>query len=404
VANGCVILRPDPQILFNQIKDSFSSTVLGGGKVIPESNEWYVISNDYAMSEAFYAIADQMWRETNPETACCDNLTRLAARDGVFPNPASFAQGYAKLTGSPAAEIPRTFEVQTSVGVFVSVGTVPLNLAADGSAIVRIRALQPGSEMNAEGDVTTGVLTASVPNINPQVIICGGRFCGGAPPEDCEAFRKRYIDRLAYKPRPTMAWIKEEFLKFPCATRVCVREGSCCRCNPTCTECGCANCGNRMEFYVFFDGSFPCGIPPVNIAEDIELWMFGEHQGYGEGQVEIGVCGKVYVPKPLNVDVQIDISGCPSISQKSQIEADVRALFKRICPSIPLRVAQIQLIASAIMGPDVSIQAFFEVVGAYDSTMVYISPCGDLEPECDWMPCLRNVTFAVPERANTICS
>lgn len=403
MANGCVILRPDPQTLFNQLRDSFSSTVLGGGRVVPESNEWYVVANDYAMAEAFYAIADQMWRETNPEFACCDNLIRMAARDGVFPAPATFAQGYAKLTGNPGANIPVNFEVSTSVGIYVSVGSVPLTIASNHEAIVRIRALTPGPEMNADGEVTTGTLTTPAPGISSTVTICGGRFCGGAPAEDCETFRKRYLDRLAYKPRPTQAWIKEKLLEFPCATRVCVREGSCCKCEPTCGECGCINCGNRNEFYVLFDGSFPCGIPPQNVVDDITTWMFGAHQGYGEGQVEIGVCGKIYVPKPINVDVSIDIEGCPSISEKQQIENDVKALFRRVCPSVPLRVKQIELIVAAILGPDVNVGVHFDLIGNYDTTQVFVSQCGDLEPECDWIPCLRNVVFAMPEMGRAPC-
>ena len=80
---------------------SLTGTVLGGAQVIPESNEWYVISNDYAAAEQFYAIADQMWRETNPETACCDNLYKMAARNGMFPYPPKHAEGYARLTGNP---------------------------------------------------------------------------------------------------------------------------------------------------------------------------------------------------------------------------------------------------------------------------------------------------------------
>ena len=76
---SCIILRPDPKVLFGQLQSMFSSTVLGGGQIIPESNEWYVVANDYAMAEQFYAIADQLWRENNPETACCDNLYKMAA-------------------------------------------------------------------------------------------------------------------------------------------------------------------------------------------------------------------------------------------------------------------------------------------------------------------------------------
>src|SRR4029077_3218089 len=98
-------------------------------------------------------------------------------------------------------------------------------------------------------------------------------FCSGAEAETCEEFRKRYLDRLAYQPRATMAWIKQKLLEFPCATRVCVREGSCCRCDPDCVNGGtpCESCGTLMQFYVLFDDTFPCGIPPQHIVEDIQV-------------------------------------------------------------------------------------------------------------------------------------
>ena len=86
LASFCVPIRRFCSIRSRRM---FASTVLGGGKVIPRVNEWYVVANDYAMAEQFYAIADQMWRENNPETACCDNLYKMAAQHGVFPAPAA---------------------------------------------------------------------------------------------------------------------------------------------------------------------------------------------------------------------------------------------------------------------------------------------------------------------------
>jgi Baseplate J-like protein len=402
----CIIPRPDPQQLFNHLRDMFSSTVLGGGRVYPESNEWYVISNDYAAAEEFYAVADQMWRERNPETACCENLYIMAAQNGVFPRPATHAEGYAKLTGQPHAPVPMYFEIQTTHGTFVSTGSVPLELSQEGEVIVRIRALVPGADMNAAGTVTEGVLTTPAPGINAEVLICGGMFCGGNEVEDCEAFRKRYIDRLAYHPRATMAWIKQKFLEFPCATRVCIREGACCRCNPDCEcnqDCGCKNCGNNMNFYVLFDTAFECGIPPQNVVDDITKWMFGEHQGYGEGEVEIGVCGQVFRPKPLKVNVLIDIEGCPSTGQKQLIENNVRALFQTICPSMPLYAKQIDLLVAMVIGPEINAAARFTVVGyenqnpPYPRELVFLDHCG-LIPECDVLPCINDVIFTTPER------
>src|SRR6187551_3497091 len=165
----CTIARPDPQELFDHLKNMFSSTVLGGGKVYPESNEWYVVTNDYAAAEQFYAIADQMWRETDPATACCENLYKMAAQHGVFPHPPSHAEGYARLTGTPGVAIPPSFEVQTDIGTFVSVGTIPLTMPDSGTVVVRIRALTPGVQYNATGNVTTGELTTPAPGINSEV-------------------------------------------------------------------------------------------------------------------------------------------------------------------------------------------------------------------------------------------
>ena len=405
---SCTIPRPDPQELFDHLKNMFSSTVLGGGKIYPESNEWYCVTNDYAAAEQFYAIADQMWRETNPETACCENLYKMAARNGVFPYPPSHAEGYAKLTGVPGSPIPPSFEIQTETGTFVSVGTIAMEIPSTGSIIVRIRALTTGTGMNSNGTVTEGTLTTPAPGIDAAVTICGGQMCGGSEGETCEEFRKRYLERLSYQPRATMAWIKQKFLEFPCVTRVCVREGSCCRCDPDCGPCGCKNCGKGMYFYVMFDDTFPCGIAPQNVIDDLEDWMFGIHQGYGEGQVEIGVCGGVIQPIPLPVNVVIDIAGCPSAAQKQIIETYVRELFKTICPSMPLMAKQLELIIASVIGPQVNAAVRFEVVGYegqipnYPRTLVLSNDCG-LEPECDVLPCLENVTFIGPDSVTQQC-
>lgn len=393
---ACIILRPDPQALFDQLQNMFASTVLGGGQIIPESNEWYVVSNDYAMSEQFFAIADQMWREANPETACCDNLLAMAAQRGVFPKPAKHAEGYARLTGTPGAAVPQSFEISTDLGIYTSIGTIPLNIPSTGTIIVRVRALTPGPSMNADGTKPIeGVLTTAAPGIESAVVICGDRFCGGTDAENCEDLRKRFLNRLAYNPRATMAWIQEKLLEYPCATRVCPREGSC---YDDCTA-GCENCGDRLEFYVFFDGTFPCGIPPQNVIDDIELWMFGEHQGYGEGQVEIGICGKIYHQIGVEVDVIVDIEGCPTTSQKQIISDQIHALFLRVCPSMPLRTKQIDLIVASIIGTEINTDSRFELVNPGDSAHFEYSICGDLIPKCDVMPCLRNVIFVGPDVA-----
>src|SRR5262245_50846022 len=348
----CGIIRPAPQVLFDRVKNMFSTTVLGGAEVIPESNEWYVVANDYAMQEQFSAIAEQMWRETDPRYACCENLYAMAARNGVFPRPAMFAQTYIRLTGVPNTALPNSLEFSTNIGEFISVGTIPAALNASGIAVVRAKSLVPGAAFNAGGDqIVTGTLTTVITGVDGDVEICGGFICGGQDAETCEQFRARYLQRLAYKPRATQGWLIEQMLSYPCATRVCRREGSCCTCTQAATEdCACVACDDALEFYVFFDNSFPCGIPDQNIIDDMNLWMFGAEPFQGMGLVEIGICGKIYRPKPFTVDLSIDIEGCPTMAQKNMIVSEVTDFFGTVCPSVVVRQKTIDMIVANIMG------------------------------------------------------
>jgi hypothetical protein len=157
-----------------------------------------------------------------------------------------------------------------------------------------------------------------------------------------------------------------------------------------------------MEFYVLFDGTFPCGIPPQNVVDDITDWIFGDPQGYGAGLVEIGVCGKVYTPKPLYVSIYIDIIGCPTISQKQQIEADIRDLFTTLCPSMPLKKRQIELIVAQVMGADIDTEIRMEL-DPPTQTGAFITACGDIEAACDYLPCLKTIEFVAPSPSEGGC-
>lgn len=396
----CKIERPSPQALFDRYLAMFSANVLGGAPVIPESNEWYVVANDYAAGEEYYAIAEQLFKERDPRYACCENLLAMAANNGVFPRPASFAEGYIKLTGTPGADLPFRLEVVvTNGGNYVSVGSIPNELDATGSAVVRVRSITPGSVANSDGKFVSGTLVTSIPNVDRTVIICGGNLCGGAEAEDCEAFRLRYIARRGYQPRATAAWMIDKLLEWPCATRVLQRAGSCCECEG-CTECDeCANCGNRLEFYVMFDGSFPCGIPTANIVEDINLWMFGERPGHGQGQMEIGVCGSIHLPIAVPVDIRIDTDGCPTASQIKQAETNVRELFALFAPSQEIKKLQVTLAVADVIGADKDIEIIFDIADA-DLAHLDTSQCGDLAPHCDYLPCLGSITWTAATALN----
>ncbi len=395
---ACLITRPDPQTLFDHYRNMFSADVLGGAPIVPESNEWYATLLNYGMAEEFYAISEQMWKERDPRYACCDNLLKLAADDGVYPREASFAQGYVTLTGTPGAALPRRIEVIANGINYASVGTVPAAIDSLGTATLRVQALEPGPSGNAAGNVTTGQLATAIPDVDRTLVVCGGQFCGGGLAEECEQFRTRYIARKQYQPRATAAWIKNKILEWPCATRVCERSGSCCVCPEPCTDpkCQCAGCGDSLDFYVMFDTSFPCGIAPSNIIDEINLWLFGERAGYGEGQVDIGVCGKLHTATALPVNIDIDIAGCPTPSQLTQIREDIRDFFTTLCPSQPVFSQQINLIVVNILGTvGFNIDARISPVTPNAAT-AEVSQCGDVEPACDYLACINEINISGP--------
>lgn len=390
---ACIIPRPDPATLFAHYRDMMSADVLGGAQVVPESNEWYVTALNYAMAEEFHAILEQQVREQDPRFACCENLYDMAAKDGVYPQAAVAAQGYVILTGVVGSALPSTIEIQVNGNTYRSVGTVPAQMST-ASITLRFQAVEPGPGGNLASDVvpTTGQLTTPIVGVDTEVIVCGGRFCGGKDAETCDQFRQRYIQRKTYQPRATSAWIQQKLLEWPCATRVCERAGACCDCGEDGLACG---CGEKLQYYVMFDQSFPCGIPPANVVADIQTWMFGERPGYGMGQVEVGICGSIHQPISFEVDLNVDIGGCPTPAQQQQMAAEIRDLFTTICPSVTLYSQQVEVIVANIMGPATAVQIRFTAVTP-NNDQLRISPCGDLEPACDYLPCLRNLTFSGP--------
>jgi len=390
----CSLERPSLQNIFNRQRDMFSTTVLNGSPIIPESNEWYVVALNAAMVEEFYAITEQQWKERDPRYACCDNLYKLAAAEGIYPRTSKRAEGYVKLLGTAGSVLPSTIEVILGTRNYRSIGVVPTTMPQAGEIIINVRAVEGGVEGNSDGVVTTGTLASAIAGVDRTVEVCGGMLCGGEPAEDCEAFRRRYLDRKTYQPRATATWLKNKILEWPCATRVLDRAGSCCGCGDDCLdpECKCVSCGDNMEFYVMFDNSFPCGIPPESVVAQLNQWVFGEHAGYGEGLVEIGVCGRIVQPIADMVNIRVDIEDCPTAGQQNQIENDIIAFMKTIAPSQPIRMQQIELIVANVMGGAVNTSARMEQVTP-NREAGYINDCGDYYPECDYLPCLNEVTF-----------
>lgn len=395
----CKLDRPSPQDLYNRIRDNFSANVLGGFEIIPETNEAYVVSNDYAMYEELLSVIEQQYSARDERYACCDDLYAMAAKRGVFPAPAGFAQGYVKITGDAGATLPIPLDVRIGGQNYRATGTVPAVLPETGEIAVRVQAIIPGVDGNEPAAGTVGQLTSLATGIDSDVELYG-RFCGGTEAEECEAFRERYIDRLAYAPRSTMAWLLEKIKDWPCVTRVAHRSGSCCEVTgEPGTSCGCNACVNSLEFYPLFDATFDCGIPPACVIEDMNVWLFGDPPGRGLGQVEIGVCGKLYAPVATSINVRLAGLSCATPTQIEQIRERIKQLFARAVPSELFTVRSVEVLVTQVIGASEDFTVTFEVVNGEMS----MTPCGDLNPACDVLPCLNDVIFANAYAPQNLC-
>lgn len=395
---GCSITRPDPQVLFDRYKTMFSANVLGGSPVIPESNEWYVVAMDYAAAEEFFSISEQSWKERDPRYACCDNLYDLASVDGMYPKSAGFAQGYVQITGIPGSQLIPGLQVAFNDAIYQSSGAVPLVLPVSGSTVIRVRSVVAGSAGNIAGSQNvTGTLQSQLVGVDRVVTLFGGQLCGGSESETCEEFRSRYLKRKQYQPRATDAWIRTKLLEWPCATRVCQRGEACCSQSD---DCGCSDCGGKLQYHVLFDGTFECGVAPQCVIDEINLWMFGDPQGYGLGETEAGVCGLVYPVTAATVNILIDGISCITPAQEQEIQDQVEDLFRNVCPSGTLYKRQVETLIAQIVGSATS----FDVVMTSASPNVSLTACGDIDSKCDILPCLGTLTYAYRQSGLDGCS
>lgn len=374
----CVLKRPSPQSMYNTVSDRFSATVLGGGAVIPNSNEWWVVQNDYHAFELYHSIAEQQWRETDPRYACCDNLVKMAALNGIYPRPAKFARGYMRLTGTVGATLPSSIEVAAGGNTYVlDTGvSLPPTMPSGGSLVVRMTAVDPGLVGNSTAGATTGKLTTPITGVDQTVAILGARMCGGAEAETCDAFRTRYLNRLSYARRANYQALIDDILEWPCATRACLRECSCC------PERG------RFDFYIFFDGTFEHGIPSDDIVEEMTDWFFGDPQGFGLGQADIGIEGRFYAAKAVPLDVRVSNIPCTSEAQMAEIQSRIEGMFVGLCPGKQVCRRMIDAVVIGVLGPMCEFDVDLKPVGS-------AAPfCEDFIPACDELPVAGTISVS----------
>lgn len=377
---GCKLVRPEPQALFDRIKNQFSATVLGGAPIIPESNEWYAVANEYASAEWFLSISEQMWKERDPRYCCCDNLVAMAAWDGVYPYPAKAARGYVTLSGAPGSTLNPAQQLQFGTLVFqvFNPSTVPSVMPAAGSVTLQFRCLTAGAGGNSLHANANCTLIDPPAGISATAVVAGSKFCGGLEAETCEAFRSRYIARQQFKPLAQFSHLKEAALAWPCATRAFLRGEMCCI--PV------AGCPVPIEMYVLFDGSFDHGCAPASICQELTDHLFGVPQGLGLGMAEIGVVGSVIPVIPAPINIVFAGLACATQAQQQEVLRRTAQIFASVAPATEIcKNLFVGTIAQVV--PDL---CNFDVTVTTTDSRITITDCGDIEPDCDILPFLAS--------------
>jgi uncharacterized phage protein gp47/JayE len=368
--------RPEPKKLYNQIRDLFSVYVLGGAPIIPESNEFYVVNNDYASAETIYSNIQRTLKELDWETACCSNLYKAASDLGIYPRPKMRHRGFVKIMGVNSTNIPLGTKFNIGQNVFEIDQQLSGNIYNIENGVVYIGVKNTVDELL--GDVPS-ITNLQTPIVGVTEVKLLGYLCGGDTEENCEEFRKRAIQRRKTAYKPNIKWVVEKLEEFPCVTRVAIRE---------CDEC--LYDGNT-NVYVFFDNTFEYGIPPLNVVRQIDKWFYGKVKGAGQGQAPIGMFGSVYVPEVKKVDIQIISADCLSNNEINSFKTKLQELFSNFNPGDKLPKLWINVLLLNV-NPNLTSYTVKILVDGVEHNE-WCNHDEDLNVECDELIVLGEVTI-----------
>lgn len=305
---------------WDKIEKQFSNIVLKGGSIIPQSNEYYLLSLIYGWLEEIVSAINSIEREKDPKTACCEKLYEIGKRYNLYPIPQSKNAGIVKLTGKCGALLPYSAEFDFKgikfYSTFVDKSEIDLlpRIDGNGEAYMFIETLEDKVDIEEN---SKGKLIGKYANINNEVQLVGS-ICPGKPQESCELFRSRLLNKLSFKSTTYQDIISEVFYNFPCVTNVFVLS------DPVC--CSFSEKYKNLHpdyLYVFpvFANKFAYGKIPENIINLMQKWLFGVYNGDGSGKMPIGVKGYVLQITPVKITIRISLfNTVPYLSKLVQIK------------------------------------------------------------------------------------
>jgi len=316
----CVLPRPSIAELHDDISTELSRRLLGGAPVLPMTTEDVLAFVMAGTVNLMHGWVTQALKENDAATMCCDNLIRYAARIGINLRGATRAKGYVSISGTPAAPIPPNIrfvgassrEYKLDPGVTFN----PTLLDSTGRAVLRIVAALPGGEFNL-GVGSPLTVATTLPGIDPEGLVIGNGMIGGTSNETCDMLRARVLAAESSMILSTNEkWYITETLRYPGVTRACTDECEGC-CDPT-----------YLVIYPFFEGVYgdavtaPYGVPPGEVIDEMNWWMWGRNVGKGEGLAPVGVQGTYRCGAPVKINVTgYCFRGCDDIAIDRIIKA-----------------------------------------------------------------------------------
>ena len=286
------------------------------------------------------------------------------------------------MTGAPGSVIPANirFVGESSREYKLDPGVTfnPTTLDSTGGAVVRVVAALGGSTFNlAAGNNLT--VSTTWPGIDLNATVVGNGIAGGTDDETCDQLRTRIIASEAAGVISTnLAWYMQQSARYPGVTRCCIDECEDC-CDP-----------NYIVLYPFMDGVYGTmnatsvtpdyGVPPCEVIDAMNLWMWGPEPGKGGGLAPVGIVGKYTQALPTYFDVQgYCFAGCSNVALQRMVGAVNAYLAAVSCVGSALCLEQMRAIIYTSLGTDSCFSQidfdFDETIGRVDAAFAHLA-CG----------------------------
>lgn len=315
--------RPTLRTLFAQASADMAEAT--GNFVLLRTSPLRIIAKVLAgLVDGVYGYLDWIARMAVPVTARGEFLRAWAALVGLFEKDAATASGWVAFSGTPGAILPEGTQLVRSADGLRLVTTALATVAADGSLVVPVRAVEAG----AAGNTVLGaavVIASAAAGINAAGSVSTA-IAGGADAEGEDALRDRMLDRYRNQPQGGAA---ADYITWARAVTGVTRAWSA----PNAGGAG------TVVVYVMLDAAqaahdgFPQGRNGVATAETRDFPATGDQLRVADALYSLRpATALVYVagPNPAPINLLLSDLDEDSVANRAAIKAALRGMLVRL--------------------------------------------------------------------------